>query len=385
LSRLVLACLVPCAAVFVAQIWEQTHHPKTRGWDFQIYYDAAFRFVLDPGDLYREETKGKTIDWLYPPAAIALILPFRAVGFEVGYRIMILLGYLALGACSILVARAHPIHPPWLGHALFLGLSPAMLIAERGQVDGMVLLVCLVFATLVDGWPRLAAGLLAAGAWVKIYPAGLLVLCLAQRSRWAVVGWFAMFAAAIPLALLPIVPAFLYPKYAIEYFPAISNITVAGRYSQSLGSFLARARSVFPETLEDFTERPMPWSDKALMAVLLVSVALIAAKRCALGRWTTIRAASVVLAMIPVCSPLGWEYTFVFAVPAVVLCFAAENRSRFWLYAGCVGILGLCIPAHWVVPELRFPPLILNLLHSRYVTATLCVVAVHVADPDRSQ
>ena len=144
------------------------------------------------------------LPWVYPALALLPMLASLALG--VGMQAVVWLTLVAaLNAVALwLLLRsgsgrsAYPAAWWWLVFLLLLGPIAVT------RIDAITVPLALIAVLLLDRRPALAGLLLAAGAWMKIWPAALFLAALvALRSRWRVLlGGAALSAAVIGAGLL---------------------------------------------------------------------------------------------------------------------------------------------------------------------------------------
>lgn len=343
------------------------------GSDFAIYHRAAARMAADPDTLYRESTKGQPEDWIYPPPAILLVLPFLNLEIPAAFTLWMAVVYGALAGSGIVWSRlAQDTGPPWKPVLLFTALAPGFHAAKNGQMDPLVLLLCLGYLLALERRrPALAGILLAAGMWIKIYPAVLLVVALFHpRSRTAVIS-FAVAALAIPVLALPAVPPGVEVRYFFEYLPAVARNTEPHIYNQSLTGFLSRqSLGPFPAVFDSWAIVPVAAAHKAASGLLLAAAIGMVLWRIRRRGWTArVPDAFLLMAAVPAASPLGWCHAYVYALPAVAWCLASK-QSRVWI-AGAAAAVLFCVPGYRVLPLSFLPDLLWNLANTRFLVAGL--------------
>lgn len=296
--------------------------------DFGYYYRAGLRLRADPLGLYDEDS------FLYPPPAGA---PFALVSF-----LPIAWGYVlfAVGTVAALVASLRIVERltdarlgGWARGAWWaVGLASAAALqnVKFGQVNTVVLLAALLFVRAVsdpEARPRalaLGGAVLALGAWLKVYPLALGVFALRRRT-WPALAGLVAGLAVVPLALLPLVPGGLYRTFATERLAGLAASTTPSTLNASLPAIVERL-SLPPEALLRYTTAPFGTAASVASLVVLVGGIALAAWVWRRG-WPAWRAAFAVLAVVPVASTLGWEYTFALALPAFLGLVAQARRG----------------------------------------------------------
>ena len=302
--------------------------------DYSWFYGAALRLFSDPATLYADP------GYLYPPPAAVLFWPTTWASEATGY---VLSGPLLFAGLTAAFAWALRLWERETGESLrpvprlamltvALGSGPTFQNLKYAQVNVLVLLSALAFLHLCQrqrpGWGALA---LAGGFWLKVLPLALLPLALGRLGEAAPRAWRRLavgaFAgwAALPLALLPLVPWALYREYALVRFPTFSGLTDSGGLSASIQATITR----LDLPIEVVTQSGMlPSTPPATLLAGLVGALVVGGATVAVwaGRLGTVRSGFVVLAVLPAVVPLGWEHTFVLALPLLLLAFAETGR-----------------------------------------------------------
>jgi len=303
---LVVLALVSLTGLFTTRV--QRKMP-----DFEVYYTAASRaLVAQP--LYRAEDGHFQFKYLPAFAVIASPLALMPLGaakaawFTVSAVLMLLILWLSLRALPIV----H--HPPAL---LLAGTFVAMakFYAHElvlGQVNLLFgVLVVLAIVSLRRGRHGGAGALLALAVVVKPYGAIFAPWLATQRNRTA---FATMTAALIVLLLLP----------ALRY-GWTGNLRLLGEWWRTVAATTA-PNLINPDNVSlgaMFTRWLGPDSSARLLAagvavLLLALTAVVVAGRGALTSTETLEA-SMLLLLIPLLSPQGWDYVLLIATPGVML------------------------------------------------------------------
>jgi len=138
--------------------------------------------------------------WVYPLLALLPMLLSLVAGVgAVAEAWLVLVLLLDLGAFAVLRRVAPQPAPAWAWIAFLALLGPISV----GRVDAVTVPVALVGALLLLRRPALAGVVLAVGAWIKVWPAALVLAgVLAVRGRWRVlVGAVATTAGVVAVSL----------------------------------------------------------------------------------------------------------------------------------------------------------------------------------------
>ncbi len=300
--------------------------------DFVYYHAAGTRLRAAPATFYADESL------IYPPPSG---VPFALVSFlpiAWGYVLFAALTVAALAASLRIVEQMLPERPAGWARAAWwavgMAAAPALQNVKFGQVNAFVLLAALVFVRAVarpeaHGTARRAAmawggAALAAGAWLKLYPLALALFALRRRT-WPALAGLVAGVAVIPLAALPLVPPGLYRVFWAERLAAVASQPTPAVFNAGLPAVVERLR-LPPEALLVYTSAPFGAAATAVAALVLAGGIAAAALAWHRG-WRTAWAALAVLAVVPAASTLGWEYTFVLALPAFLVLLAEARRG----------------------------------------------------------
>lgn len=355
--------------------------------DFAYFYDAAVRFVQVPLDLYPD-----AFGYMYPPPSIVLFLPLAALPMPVAF----LLSVLAIAATAVLaVWLTIRLYERWHGAALppalrtsllLIGLATAPVFQNLkwGQVNVLVLLSGLGFLWLLErGRPFWAALVLSGGFWLKLYPLALALLGLRRGEVTKLAAGFAVGLVGVPVVLLPFVPAELYRQYVFDLMPVWTSLTNVDALNQSITGVLTHLRLPL-EPLTTAYDTPVSPLTKAVNTAATVGLLGGIYAACFLGRLPRVPAGFALLAVLPVISVLGWEHTYVLALPLYLLVLLEARRHGPWARALVgLGVLVFMIPklpvpamewtfAHWPRP-------VVDAFYARFLIVTLVLLVLGVA------
>jgi hypothetical protein len=359
-------------------------NPNALQTDFHYYYEAARRFSADPNRLYRA---GDDViaGFTYPPPAIVPFVMLSTFQLGIALLLMTILSYAALvlsirlwssylGRHGITITRREEVAVL----LIVLASGPAYMNAVFGQVNALVLLSAVAFVAVAWRAPVVAGFALAAGTWLKIYPAALVLIGLWDRqTRRAIV--VALVAAVLCfIALLPFVPIATYAMFA-RILPARSGMTAIHITNQSLPAFLERFRYA-PDVFLNWTgQQAVAMTPIGRMLTASVAVLLVG------NMWRNGRndntmlpaSAAAMMALIAVLSPLGWGHTYVMVLPLVVMQLMAMRHASWplaFVIVCCVA--AMMIPAGRHLPIDSMPPWLQNAVYSRYLIATLMLILI---------
>jgi uncharacterized membrane protein len=281
--------------------------------DFEVYWNAGTRFVAaEP--LYRAEDghfQHKYLPMfagLIAPLALLPLTPAKTIWFYASIAVVV--GFLAI-SLSLLPYRRLPAQVLLLctvlgmlkfyAHELNLGQCNAI----------MALCVVVGFACSRRGRPALAGALLALAVVIKPYPAVFLPYLLVKR-RFVTLG---VFLALVILSLL--LPAMIYGTEGNRlllqgWMRTLSQTTSGNLLNQdnvSIWAMCARCFGVGPLAF-----------GLALATLLMMAAGVLALLQ--LGSelpGAEYLEMAVLLLVIPLATPQGWDYELLLATPAVML------------------------------------------------------------------
>jgi alpha-1,2-mannosyltransferase len=310
--------------------------------DFAVNYRAGQRILR--GDTLYQVADGHYMFKYLPPAAL-IYAPFTALPVELAMIVWFLLSLAGFVAIFRIVDRLVPRqHAPYVTAIAGAILAKYILHELRlGQINVFVTLLMLAsFAALLESplWrAELMAGVLA-GIAVAVKPyAAVLVLYLMVTLRWR-----GVLAAIGALGLCLTVPSVFYgiDGNAHELRAWASSL------SQSTPALLTNVDNV--SILAFFAK----WIGDPTQAERFTAIALGVLAAATLGivaagwrrRDACVLDGALILMLIPLISPLGWDYTFLMALPAVAL--IVGNRDAFakplqYALAGNFAIIALAL------------------------------------------
>jgi hypothetical protein len=352
--------------------------------DFSFYYEAAERFVRDPLTLYPDP-----FGFMYPPLSVLLFLPLLALPVPASFLLSVVGIAVLAAACVELTIRLYEhgrderIGAPLRVTLLLIGFATAPVFhnLKYGQVNVLVLFLGLVFLWLLQRERPLAAALvLSVGFWLKLYPLALCLLGL--RRGWAARGAVGLGLGLVvaPLVLLPFVPAELYRQYVFDLLPHWAGVTNMHALNQSITGVLEHIQ--LPVEAYLFSrDTPVGALTKAVNAAALVGLLGGLYAAYFLGRLRFDVAGVAVLAVLPVVSALGWEHTYVLALPlGLYLLLEVRDREPWVRALAALAVLVFMIPkppepamvwtfAHW-------PRWLVDVFYARFLIVTLVLLGV---------
>lgn len=379
--------------------------------DHDVYHHAAMRCAEHAEQLYTDAThtyeSGGTFN--YPPPAVLPFMLLAPLGRTVSYitaSTLSLASSLALTLVSILLLQ-HRRHAPVrrmhiiLAVATWLCFAPVWQDAKHGQVNAFVCLCCVLSVHwTLQRRPILAALCIVVGTWLKVYAVIMLVpivpMLVAQarqtramldiRQALAAMFWPMIWSAVVVIGALPWIPIELYRTYATTVLPSLSSYTGLNPLNQSLIGAYARL-STTSSDLATTSFVAIPGWVHTLQSVSIVAVSSVIARASWRQTHHVITLSVCILAMIPILSSYGWEYTFIFCLPltvmTVITVFGEATADRRDVVLLCAALLAFAIPKpndamlhtmatmhmSWLVHVLTF----------RYMAAVGCLFAILIS------
>lgn len=189
---------------------------------YEVYYDTAL-FLLDGAPVY-DGTSGWI--YLYPPLLAQSLMPTAAIGGDVlALNLWLGVNFGALFATLYLLSRYIPrryVKLLWAAPLVFLPVWQAFYIGQITII--MLALLALAWAAVREDRPFLAGGLLALAAWIKVFPA-LLVVYFMWKRDWHVLRG----VLVVGLALLAVQVIVSGPALMLRFFTVLFDLTLNGQ------------------------------------------------------------------------------------------------------------------------------------------------------------
>jgi hypothetical protein len=316
----------PAAAVAV--VWASLYFSvlNKQMIDFEVNYRAGQR-LSEGATLYPGPLVDGHYEFKYPPFAALIYAPLSFLSLTTAkgvWSFLILAASAALLGLSLKLVRMKGQSE----HLALSFLSGLVLIRfflrelQLGQVNVLTLLVLLAMTAALVGLKNSGSpsrGELAAGGlWglaLAIKPYSLVFLpYFLLKKKWKALG-----AGLAILAAAFLLPALFYGfkgNLAVhrEWITTFSRSTPRLLTSQDNISLLA----LLSKWLGQGSAALTAWA--VFVALLVLLMLLILLRGRGLPRATLLECSTLLL-LTPLLSPLGWDYTFLFALPAVTLCF----------------------------------------------------------------
>jgi hypothetical protein len=326
--------------------------------DFASYYYAV-RVAYTDGDPWSKAALGKVArsedtrrgvhPFLYPPPFLLVTAWIGRLPLESAYRAWFRLDEVLAWVCGGLLWASYRRISPLAAPAVALGFG-LLTALPNNHAMGQANLLPLAF--VLAGWwaededrPFLAGLLVGTAAMLKMSPALLVFLWMAQRN-WRAVGGAIAAAVGLSLATLPLVG----PTHQWHFYRDVLPTFSSGGYNGLSVPIELFGNHSIPNLVNHWfpgDSRGMSSTGEAISSA--IGIALLAtmlwwhraAAADPLDRSLARSAVSVLALLVPVYT---YEHHLVFAVPALVGLFLATERGRFPPAAAAV----LGVAATWL-------------------------------------
>ncbi len=324
--------------------------PGHRGWfDLGVYHGTVHDWVHAGGDIYGYTRLDTHYGFTYPPFAAVAMLPMSLLGWHP--TIVVHLALTALACAAILywlvgpVAREHAwprLFTAGVAACLLGALQPVREAVGYGQVNLLLLALVLLDAWLLtqgrDRWAGIGIGLASA---IKLTPAIFIVyLLLSGRRRAAVAATGTAIAATLLAVLIAPGPSWTFWTEVLGDTHRIGDRAYVS--NQSLRGVIARLPAAVPRT--------GPWLVLVAATLALWAVRVRRAARAG-DVWGGFALTGLAACLI---SPVTWVHHLVWAVPALILLYAAglrepaPDRRRRLLWSAAAAHVVLCSSVVWL-------------------------------------
>jgi len=382
LYYLLLACL-SLLLLWEAQDLIKFHSAFPEKSDFSVYYSAVERLLNDSATLYEFEATLNFAGYTYPPLSILLFVPFALFDYYpafILFQSVIAVALVVAIWCAIRI-RQHIFSEQIIDHSksalfalLVLASGPAFLTSVSGQVNSIVLALCLGAVFLgMRQQPLLGGSLLAFACWIKIYPVLLLVAMLSIKSLRRTAFFSIVTGLLLPIAMLPLVPLVLYDQYFLHLLPIMGGKIESALSNQSITATVVRL-SLPIDQWRAWLRIDVPGWIRVLNASVLVAVLAMFSFTRIFRSPDVLLVTLLALAFIPLIAPLGWAHSYLFTIPLVAYCAVYCEQFAIRLVAVVAWLL-LLVPAYSTLDPLRqFGELVVEVLYFRYFLAAGVVI-----------
>lgn len=375
-----------CLLIFIAQTMSLQ---GAIGSDTVVFHDAVMRAMSNPAQLYHDTrgvlgTARSLLGFLYPPPSIAMLLPFGLGSLEQGHTLLSgaaliaatgsIFGWLVMAQRLALVSTNLVERSALILMAVVTG---AVFACRFGQVDTLILAIVTAGVWLAwQGSPRWGGVLLAAGSWIKIYPALLLLPLMAQReTRFASIFGFATGGFAVLILSLFVFPLEAWRDF-FSMLPIMAERTIVNIDNQSVAGIWARTVVPAHQALTTFDAIVVPpiLRGGAIIVTLGAMGAFI--WRVRRTQASNLWLGAIATAMISLIAPLGWGHSYAYVLPLLTLSIAMAWHHKRWaqLALACTIWAALVIPSHRQFSGLSSESILWHLTYARYAIATVALL-----------
>jgi hypothetical protein len=366
--------------------------------DFEYFFEMGKQSISCPGKLYCDpDNEGTPVLLLkrnvfhpYPPPAALLFRIFSTLPFAWSYAVWSFLIYAAIAAAFLLYVRCLEGEcciarsDLWFPFILCLAAAPTYLDSSFGNVNSVVLLLCVVFTWLLKREKYFMAGMiLSASFWLKLYPVILILTFYKARKKVMLAGSFLMCTLTIFIFSLLFIPVESFKEFFTDITPAYSAQTITHVFNQSLTSFLLRLARGSTGVFFSYDYTLIPFEIRSISYLLILSALIVFC-------WVSWRhnASSTCISaglcnLIPLITPIGWGYTFVMLYPSLIYLYSrgimkTKVSALLYLFCWCA----LAVPSYHNVEKFNLPCLFKLIYYSRYTISSLllyCLLIIQIS------
>jgi hypothetical protein len=272
----------------------------------------------------------------------------------------------------------------WFPFILCLAAAPTYLDSSFGNVNSVVLLLCVVFTWLLKREKYFMAGMiLSASFWLKLYPVILILTFYKARKKVMLAGSFLMCTLTIFIFSLLFIPVESFKEFFTDITPAYSAQTITHVFNQSLTSFLLRLARGSTGVFFSYDYTLIPFEIRSISYLLILSALIVFC-------WVSWRhnASSTCISaglcnLIPLITPIGWGYTFVMLYPSLIYLYSrgimkTKVSALLYLFCWCA----LAVPSYHNVEKFNLPCLFKLIYYSRYTISSLllyCLLIIQIS------
>jgi hypothetical protein len=314
----------------------------------------------------------------YPPPAALLFRLFSLIPFQYSYAIWSFSIYGLIVCACLLFTRCLKKElrvvrvGEWFPYILCISAAPSFLDSSFGNVNSLVLLLCVVFVYFFSHRKLILAGIvLSVAFWLKLYPALLLLALIKTDKKASLIGGFSAGVAVIFVISLFFVPFSVFKEFFLEIIPAYSGQTITHIFNQSLIPAILRIIGTYNFFSYDYILIPVVI--RMVTSILILSALTV----YFYFNWRYKISSTLFIAglcnFIPLITTIGWGYTFVMLYPTLIYLYylgIMKTKVQSFLYLLCW--CGLAIPCYHRIEQYNVPHLIKLIYYSRYtITAIL--------------
>jgi hypothetical protein len=354
--------------------------------DFEYFYDMGKQSVTFPEQLYSDpKNEGTPVLLLhrnvfhpYPPPAALFFRIFSLFPFAYSYAVWSFFIYAIIIFAIILYVKCldkdarDENSGMWFPFILCVSAAPSFLDSSFGNVNSLLLLLCVVYAWFFKCQKFILAGLvLSVAFWLKLYPALLLLTLFKAHKKVRLAGSFLVGVAVIFVLSLFFIPIDVFKEFFFEIAPAYSGQTITHVFNQSLIPALLRVIHS-SDTYFSYDYMLIPPEIRIITSTIIGSVLIV----FCLAAWKYEASSACMIAglcnFIPLITPIGWGYTFVMLYPSLIfLYYHGILKSKIASLLYLFGWFALAIPSYHRIGQFMLPGLAQLVYYSRYTIADI--------------
>lgn len=366
--------------------------------DFEYFYKMGIQSITSPARLYCDpDNEGTAVLLLkrnvfhpYPPPAALLFRMFSILPFAYSYAVWSMLIYIVIVITFYLYVNC--LHEErfqgesgmWFPLVLCISAAPAFLDSSFGNVNSLLLLLCVVYAWLFKGKKYVRAGVVLSFAfWLKLYPAVLLLTIFKTGEKRKLIGSFMAGISGVFIISLFFIPIEVFKEFFLEITPAYSGQTITHVFNQSLTPALLRLFRGSTDIFFSYDHMVIPLEFRIVTYVVIVSALIVfwyitlkykASSTCIIAGLCN---------LIPLITPIGWGYTFVMLYPSLIILYyrgILRTNVTALLYLLCC--FALAAPSYHNIEKLSLHYLFKLIYYSRYTISSLllyCLLLIQVS------
>jgi hypothetical protein len=357
--------------------------------DFEYFYEMGMRTVTCPAKLYSDPGKEGTPVLLlnrnvfhpYPPPAALFFRLFSLIPLKYAYTIWSLCIYVLILSALLIFTKdlekeSHSSKSPamWFPFLLCISAAPTFLDASFGNVNSLVMLLCVVYIWFFNCRKSISAGIILSVAfWLKLYPALLILTLIKTDKKASLIGGFFSGVILIFIISLFFIPIQVFKEFFFEIVPAYSGQTITHVFNQSLLPAILRIISSTKTFFSyDYTLIPAP-----IRIVTYILILLLLSVYCFFNLKYRISSTIFIAGLcnfIPLITPIGWGYTFTMLYPSFIILYyqgIMKKKIQLLLYVLCW--CGLATPSYNRIEQYNIPDLIKLIYYSRYTITAIMI------------
>jgi hypothetical protein len=354
--------------------------------DFEYFYGMGKQLTKSPRQLYSDPGNNgtpvlllhKNVFHPYPPPAALLFRLFSFLPFAYSYALWSFSVYVLIICSFFLLLKCLNTEPKngasgmWFPLILCISAAPSFLDSSFGNVNSLLLLLCIVYGWSFNNKKYVSAGVtLSVAFWLKLYPALLLIMLFRTNEKWKLAGSFIIGATFILVISLFFIPLEVFKEFFSDIAPAYSKQTTTHIFNQSLAPALIRIVSPIDSAF-NYNYILIPQGIRIAVYVIILSAIVLFCLLAWKYKTSDIYTIAGLCNFIPLITPIGWGYTFVMLYPSMILLYyknISKKKISFVLYLLCW--FALATPSYHRIEQFHVPDILKLVYYSRYTIAAI--------------